>query len=244
MTEESEQMESAALFAHFNAGGGGCDPATPIYSVPIARQHPPAYGLLLMQNASPSPSSCLSASGKHPFNRTSSGYVSITGTVWVIAHRDNVAGHSSAYEDKQRVSKFTSDFRGVGFSSTAGRAASDKNRDLSCIGGRGVVQQPRRFGVYEVQTSEVAQFSDTVSPQQCARGSGWRKDVGKTECCTEQAVNHPSRHYHALPGPKSIHPFIHPSNHPSIHPSIHSSIRASVCPPRCAMLTQQKRPWS
>ena len=33
---------------------------------------------------------------------SASGYVSITGTVWVIAHRDNLTGPSSACEDKQR----------------------------------------------------------------------------------------------------------------------------------------------
>lgn len=62
------KTESGSVAAQFKAEK--VTRGHPIYFLPIARQHPLAYGLLLMQNARPSPSSCLSASGERPFNRT------------------------------------------------------------------------------------------------------------------------------------------------------------------------------
>lgn len=58
-------MESSSIAAPFKH-----KKRKPIHSLSIARQHPLAYGLLLMQNARLSPSSCLPASGERPFNRT------------------------------------------------------------------------------------------------------------------------------------------------------------------------------
>lgn len=58
------KIESSSMAAHLK------QKKRPIYSPLIARQHPLAHGLLLMQNACPSPSSCLPASGERPFNRT------------------------------------------------------------------------------------------------------------------------------------------------------------------------------